>query len=66
MIDLFKKNFSFGWMKANKLTSFDATDETKNGKKGTYEKVVDLKLQNPNLKVLLAVGMFHNWTISLL
>lgn len=48
--------FSFGWMKANKLTSFDATDETKNGKKGTYEKVVDLKLQNPNLKVLLAVG----------
>ncbi len=53
-------------MKANKLTSFDATDETKNGKKGTYEKVVDLKLQNPNLKVLLAVGMFHNWTINLL
>jgi hypothetical protein len=53
-------------MKANKLTSFDATDETKNGKKGTYEKVVDLKLQNPNLKVLLAVGMFHKWTINLL
>ncbi|XP_054160532.1 probable chitinase 10 [Oppia nitens] len=48
--------FSFGWMKANKLTSFDATDETNNGKKGTYERVVDLKKQNPNLKVLLAVG----------
>jgi hypothetical protein len=44
-------------MKANKLTSFDATDETKAGKKGTYERVIDLKLQNPNLKVLLAVGM---------
>ncbi|CAG2111636.1 unnamed protein product [Medioppia subpectinata] len=43
-------------MKANKLTSFDATDETKNGKKGTYERVVDLKKQNPNLSVLLAVG----------
>ena len=45
-------------MKANKLTSFDATDETKNDKKGTYERVTDLKTQNPNLKVLLAVGMF--------
>lgn len=43
-------------MKANKLTSFDATDETKNGKKGLYERVTDLKNLNPNLKVLLAVG----------
>ena len=49
--------FSFGWMKANKLTSFDSTDETKNGKKGTYERVVELKKKNPDLKVLLAVGM---------
>lgn len=47
---------SFGWMKANKLTSFDSTDETKNDKKGTYERVVELKKKNPNLKVLLAVG----------
>ncbi|UXI16054.1 hypothetical protein NH340_JMT01997 [Sarcoptes scabiei] len=48
--------FSFGWMKANKLTSFDSTDETINNKKGTYERVVDIKKKNPNLKVLLAVG----------
>ena len=48
--------YSFGWMKANKLTSFDSTDETKGGKKGTYERVVDLKKKNPNLKILLAVG----------
>lgn len=48
--------FSFGWMKANKLTSFDSTDETLNNKKGTYERVVELKKKNPNLKVLLAVG----------
>ena len=43
-------------MKANKLTTFDGTDETKDAKKGLYERVTDLKLQNPNLKVLLAVG----------
>lgn len=49
---------SFGWMKANKLTSFDSTDETKNDKVGTYERVVKLKEKNPNLKVLLAVGKY--------
>ena len=43
-------------MKANKLTSFDSTDETKGGKKGTYERVTELKKKNPNLKVMLAVG----------
>lgn len=43
-------------MKGNKLTSFDSTDETKGDKKGTYERVVDLKKKNPDLKVLLAVG----------
>ena len=49
--------FAFGWMKKNKLSSFDSTDETKAGKKGLYERVTDLKKQNPNLKVLLAIGM---------
>ena len=48
--------FAFGWMKKNKLSSFDATDETKNGKKGLYERLVDLKKKNSKLKVLLAVG----------
>ena len=43
-------------MKANKLTSFDSTDETKGDKKGTYERVIDLKKKNPDLKILLAVG----------
>lgn len=51
--------FAFGWMKKNKLSSFDATDETKAGKKGLYERVTDLKKQNPNLKVLLAIGEFR-------
>lgn len=48
--------FAFGWMKKNKLSSFDSTDETKAGKKGLYERVTDLKKLNPNLKVLLAIG----------
>ncbi|KAK8767755.1 hypothetical protein V5799_005467, partial [Amblyomma americanum] len=48
--------YAFGWMKKHKLSSFDASDDTKNGKKGLYERVIDLKKKNPNLKVLLAVG----------
>jgi len=48
--------FAFGWMKKNKLSSFDSTDETKAGKKGLYERVTDLKKINPNLKILLAIG----------
>lgn len=43
-------------MKKHKLSSFDSTDETKMGKKGTYEKIIDLKKKNPSLKILLAVG----------
>lgn len=48
--------FAFGWMKKHKLSAFDASDDTKNGKKGLYERVIDLKKKNPSLKVLLAVG----------
>lgn len=48
--------FAFGWMKKHKLSSFDASDDTKNGKKGLYERVIDLKKKNPSLKILLAVG----------
>lgn len=48
--------YAFGWMKKHKLSSFDAADDTKNGKKGLYERVIDLKKKNPSLKVLLAVG----------
>lgn len=53
-------------MKANKLTSFDSTDETKGDKKGTYERVIDLKKKNPDLKILLAVGEFCNYSYQLL
>lgn len=48
--------FAFGWMKKNKLAAFDASDEGEGDKKGMFDRVVDLKTKNPNLKVLLAVG----------
>lgn len=48
--------FAFGWMKKHKVSAFDASDDTKNGKKGLYERTIDLKKRNRNLKVLLAVG----------
>lgn len=48
--------FAFGWLKKNKLTSFESNDETKDGKIGLYERVVNLKKANPSLKVLLAIG----------
>lgn len=47
---------AFGWMKKNRLAPFDASDESKDGKKGLYERVTSLKLANPGLKVLIAVG----------
>lgn len=47
---------AFGWMKKNRLAPFDGSDESKDGKKGLYERVTSLKLANPNLKVLIAVG----------
>ncbi|XP_043487176.1 probable chitinase 10 [Polistes fuscatus] len=48
--------FAFGWLKKNKLTSFESNDETKDGKIGLYERIVNLKKSNPSLKILLAVG----------
>ncbi|XP_074603101.1 chitinase 7 isoform X2 [Brevipalpus obovatus] len=48
--------FAFGWLKKNKMSAFDGSDETKNGKKGLFERTTDLKLKNPKLKVLLAIG----------
>ncbi|KAL2747341.1 putative chitinase 10 [Vespula maculifrons] len=48
--------FAFGWLKKNKLTSFESNDETKDGKIGLYERIVNLKKANPSLKILLAVG----------
>lgn len=48
--------FAFGWMKNNKVSAFDSTDDNKAGKKGLFQRVTELKHQNPKLKVLLAIG----------
>ncbi|XP_001604515.2 probable chitinase 10 [Nasonia vitripennis] len=48
--------FAFGWLKKNKLTSFESNDETKDGKVGLYERIIGLKKANPSLKILLAIG----------
>jgi len=48
--------FAFGWLKNGKLASFEENDETGSGKVGLYQRVVNLKSKNPNLKVLLAIG----------
>ncbi|ROT65545.1 hypothetical protein C7M84_016474 [Penaeus vannamei] len=48
--------YAFGYMKKGRLTSFEANDESKDGKTGFYEQVNGLKKQNPKLKTLLALG----------
>lgn len=48
--------FAFGWIKGGKLTSFEASDISSDGKVGLYQRVVGLKARNPKLKVLLAIG----------
>lgn len=50
--------FAFGWLKKNKLSSYESNDETKDGKTGLYERMMTLKKANPKLKVLLAIGKF--------
>ena len=42
--------------KDGKLTSFEKSDEAKDGKVGLYQRVVGLKAKNPKLKVFLAIG----------
>lgn len=43
--------FAFGWLKKGKLSSFESNDETKDGKVGLYERMINLKKSNPSLKV---------------
>ncbi|XP_076043180.1 chitinase 7 [Oratosquilla oratoria] len=48
--------YAFGWMKRGRLSSHEANDESTGGKTGLYEQMMNLKLVNPKLKVLLALG----------
>lgn len=54
--------YAFGWMKKGRLSSFEANDESKDGKTGFYEQINGLKKQNPKLKVLLALGEWRGGT----
>ncbi|KAK3089326.1 hypothetical protein FSP39_002736 [Pinctada imbricata] len=48
--------YSFAKLVNNHLAPFETNDESKGGTKGMYERVLDMKKQNPSLKVSLAVG----------
>lgn len=48
--------FAFGWLKKGRLSSFESNDETKDGKIGLYDRIMNLKKTNPKLKILLAIG----------
>jgi len=43
--------FAFGWLKKNKLSSYESNDETKDNVPGLYERMMGLKKANPKLKV---------------
>lgn len=43
--------FAFGWLKKNKLSSYESNDETKDNVPGLYERMMTLKKANPKLKV---------------
>ena len=38
------------------MAAYERNDENMEFSKGLYQKTIDLKLKNPSLKVLLAVG----------
>lgn len=43
--------FAFGWLKKNKLSSYESNDETKDTVPGLYDRMMALKKANPKLKV---------------
>ncbi|XP_012938466.1 chitotriosidase-1, partial [Aplysia californica] len=45
----------------NRLMPYEWNDDSTEWKKGMYERMMKLKVENPNLKILLAVG---GWTMS--
>ncbi|GFO03262.1 chitinase [Plakobranchus ocellatus] len=53
--------YSFANLVNNRLVPFEWNDESTDHRLGHYEQVTDLKKENPELKVLLAVG---GWTMG--
>jgi chitinase len=48
--------YAFAKIEAGKLAAFEWNDENTDWMQGMYQKTVNLKLKNPNLKVMIAVG----------
>ena len=48
--------YSFAKLQNGELAAYEWNDESTDWSKGMYERTIDLKKVNPNLKVLIAVG----------
>jgi chitinase len=48
--------YAFAKLEKFKLAAFEWNDEDTEWSKGMYQNTVDLKLKNPSLKVMIAVG----------
>ena len=48
--------YSFAKFTNYQLSGYEWNDESTEWSKGLYERTIDLKQKNPNLKILLAVG----------
>lgn len=44
----------------SELEAYEWNDESHSYSKGNYQKVIDLKASNPNLKVMVAVGGWNH------
>jgi chitinase len=53
--------YAFAKITNGQLAPFEWNDESTDWSKGMYERTIDLKKINPNLKILLAVG---GWTME--
>ena len=48
--------FAFAKLEGGKIASFEWNDENTEWSKGMYQRTMDLKSKNQNLKVMIAVG----------
>lgn len=53
--------YAFGGIKNNQITAYEWNDDNTDWSKGLYERTMNLKQKNPNLKVLLAIG---GWNLA--
>ncbi len=58
--------YAFAKLDGGLLTAYEWNDENTDWSKGMYQKVIDLKSQNPSLKVMIAVGGILDLILKLL